>query len=444
MLKKIIHRLNDSPVWLIAILLSVIAVIFFLYLPFQIDITPGHELRKLYYVDHISEAHFKIIEKFNDKYKNQIEVIPVNLPFKNFTTNDRKAILTRSLRNRSDGLDIFSVDLIWVPRFAKWGYELDKRFKKETLDNVNNIALDACYHEGKLVAFPLFLDMGVMYYRKDIINKLPDGDKIEQQILNSMTWDQFIRLGKRMRNIDNPYYIFPGGNFEGMICCYNENISIEDSKTIFYNKPIQLEHPSSRRSLKNMVDMIHKYRFSPPGVTEFDETSSYIYTTQNDAVFLRGWSGFHKQYREFLEDTTLVEKMALAPLPHFEGNKSSAVFGGWCLMISKFSKRKEEALKFIRFMFEPENQEILYNTGGYLPINTLVNKDSVFIKNHPEMKRLEKMLEWGKHRPFLQNYTRISEIMSKSFHKALKNEITVEEALSEASRQLNDDRVILK
>jgi len=113
-------------------------------------------------------------------------------------------------------------------------------------------------------------------------------------------------------------------------------------------------------------------------------------------------------------------------------------------MISKFSNRKEEALKFINFMFEKENQLILYEDGGYLPINTEVYSDSLYLKKHKELGQIQKLLVWGKHRPFLENYTRLSEIMARWFHKALKNEISVDEALTAASKQINNEKTSVK
>lgn len=443
-MKKILNVIKESPYWLITILISIISIIFFIYLQIQIDLFPESSVRKLYYIDNISDAHLKIIQKFNAIYKNQIEVVPVNLPFKNFTTNDRKEILTRSLRSRSDGIDIFAVDLIWIPRFAKWGYTMEKGFDKKMLNNVNEMALKACYHNDKLVAFPLFLDIGVLYYRKDLIRKLTDGEIIEQKIQNSLTWDEFISLGKRFRSTKYPYYVFTGNNFEGMLCCFHEMLSNEESDNIFSKKNINLNTESAKRSLQMMVDFIHTYNFSPIEVTRFDEFNSYLYANDNDAVFLRGWIGYHKQYKNFLKDTSDISNMEIAPLPHFKDQSTSGVFGGWSLMISKFSNRKEEAMKFIDFMFQKENQQILYEDGGYLPINTEVYDDKLYIKEHKELAQIQKLLSWGKHRPFLENYTRLSEIMSRYFHKALKNEISVTDAITSASKQINSEKTIIK
>ena len=438
--------IKGSPVWFITILISIVSVIFFLYLPFQITLFPETTVKKLYYVDNISEAHRKIIQRFNEIHKNEIEVVPVDLPFSHFTTNDRKVILTRSLRSRSDAIDIFAVDLIWIPRFAKWGYVMDNRFSDTVLHNVNEMALKACYQNDSLVAFPMFLDMGVLYYRKDLIRKLPDGEVTEKKIQHSLTWEEFISLGKRFQSTQksNPFYVFTGGNFEGLMCCFHEMISDKESEKIFNNEHIDLNVPEAKRGLKQLVDFIHTYKFSPYDVTRFDELNSYLYANENNAVFLRGWVGYHKQYKDFLSDTSNVSNLEIAPMPHFKNHTTSSVYGGWSLMISQFSSRKEEALKFINFMFQKENQQLLYDEGGYLPINNEVYEDSVYIARHPELAHIQRLMTWGRHRPSLENYTRLSEIMARSFHKALKKEISITEALISASKQINNEKTFLK
>ena len=58
------------------------------------------------------------------------------------------------------------------------------------------------------------------------------------------------------------------------------------------------------------------------------------------------------------------------------------------------------------------------------------------------MKTILEILSWSKHRPFLKNYTQISEILANNFHKALRREISVDEALRKANREISKKNMI--
>ncbi|MCB9069591.1 MAG: hypothetical protein H6629_17535 [Calditrichae bacterium] len=68
---------------------------------------------QIYFVDNISQAHSELINRFNAEYSGRIEVVPVDLPFEKFSTNERKQLLAKSLRSKSDRIDVFAIDLIW-------------------------------------------------------------------------------------------------------------------------------------------------------------------------------------------------------------------------------------------------------------------------------------------------------------------------------------------
>jgi hypothetical protein len=73
-----------------------------------------------------------------------------------------------------------------------------------------------------------------------------------------------------------------------------------------------------------------------------------------------------------------------------------------------------------------------------------IYRDSLYLVHHKELIQIQKLLKWGKHRPSLDNYTRLSEIMARYFHKALQNKISVEEALNSATAQITSEKVVLK
>ena len=223
------------------ILISVILIIIIFLLMSYLGYFKGQNanVSRLYYADNISSAHAELIKRFNLKYKGQIEVIPINLPFSKFSTNERKELLARSLRSKSDLIDVFAVDLIWAPRFAKWCLPLDLYFDSKYLKQIVPNALQSCYYEGQLVAMPLYTDIGLLYYREDLIKKFPNYRELEEKLKKSITWEELLSLGQRASNLRDPSY-------ENMlICCSIRDLSVTFSNywhvnPVLFSKATQL------------------------------------------------------------------------------------------------------------------------------------------------------------------------------------------------------------
>jgi multiple sugar transport system substrate-binding protein len=401
------------------------------------------DVTKIYFADNISPALQILIDRFNERYRDEIEVIPINLPFSKFSTNERKELLARSLRSKSDLIDIFAIDLIWSARFAKWVYPLDNLLDSLELENLLSYSLEPCYFEGSLVAVPLYVDVGLMYYRRDLIKEYPGYSLLENQLKNSITWEEFIDLKIKYFSGKEPFYIFPAKNYEGLICSFVELILSQD-ETTFSNDTIRLNTTEAKRALNLLVDLVNKYQITPAAVVNFDEYQSYLYSLENNALFFRGWPGFMLNHRQIIEEAGKKGLFGIAALPHFKGGNPVSVFGGWNLMISKHSKHTEEAVKFLKFALTKENQEMMYSVGGYLPVNHSVYDDQEFIRQHEYLAYYYTLLKNGVHRPFTPDYTKKSDIISFYINQAIKNELTPEDALAKAEVLINTDKFVIK
>jgi multiple sugar transport system substrate-binding protein len=392
---------------------------------------------RLYFADNMSAAHLKIINNFNKLYAGSIEIIPVDLPFSKFTTNERKELLARSLRSRSSRIDIFAVDQIWIPRFAKWGEPLAKYFMKTDLSRILPQALTTCYYENMLVGIPLYIDIGVLYYRKDLLDK-----NIADKLKASISWEELVELGKH-RNLQSPYYLYQGDSYEGLICNYLEILGSMGGNLCRDGK-FTINTEEGRHSAQFMLDLIEKYEFSPPQVASFNERESYFFALKNDVPLFRGWSSFLKDMPINTDDSVKVKKLGVAYLPHFGSHNPATVFGGWNLMISKYSTKKPEACYFLEYVLSEEAQKILFETSGYLPVLKSIYDDPDIRADHPYIDYLRKMMNSGIHRPMLQNYTKISDILSFYLNRVLKKEISVEEALRLADETIESDQLFLR
>ncbi len=399
--------------------------------------------KKIYYVDNISSAHMKVIEKFNEKYKGQIKVIAINLPFEKFSTNERKELLARYLRSKSERIDVFSVDQIWVPRFAKWVIPLGRAISDVEKKILLKYAMQSCIYHDTIVAIPLYIDLSVLFYNKDYLKQLPDYKSIKRKLDDSITWEDFLSLNDRLKNSNRPFYVFQADDFEGLICQYCELLK-NQNQLMIKNDSLNVNTPQAHKSLQLLVDLVNKYNASPKQVCNFKENDSYYYFMEHKGLFLRGWSSFLNLHKTFYKNVETYNNLGIAPTPHFKGSEQSSVFGGWNLMVSKFSKNIPEAITFVKFLVSEEAQKVMYEEGGYLPINTNIYADTEYVNRFPNLKFYENLLKQGFHRPFLKNYTNISDILSYYLHLAIKQEISVDEALKRATEKTNSKSILIK
>ncbi|MCX6168230.1 MAG: extracellular solute-binding protein [Ignavibacteriales bacterium] len=411
--------------------LLVLLIIVYVAISFVQNYGSSNEITKIYFADRFTFAHKLLIEKYNKLNEGKVKVIPIDFPNFDFSTNERKEVLARSLRGTGDGIDLLAVDLIWVQRFAKWCEPLGQYFSEDEKKRILPCALESCYSNGKLVAVPLNLVQGVLYYREDIIKKLKNGEEIIKKIKNSVTWEDFIKLNKKL-NLNNPFYLFPAADYEGLICCYMELI-LSMKPNYFKEYGFNLKSPAAKKSLQLLVDLVNKYKISPPEVTEFTEVTCYEYFIKNNGLFMFGWPTFDKDFKETPFDILKESNLKKAPPQYFEKGVPTSVFGGWDLMISKYSNKKKEVADFVKFLLSDESQEVFYKESSYYPVVNKFYESDYYTSMYPEISEIKKMLKIGVHRPADEEYTKYSKIMSYYFDLAIKNKISVDEALQKST-----------
>lgn len=423
----------------ISLLIISFIIIVFIFIPGGVHQNPEGGETSIHYVSHISNAQMKIIKKFNSKYSGRIHVEAINLPFEKFSTNERKELLARYLRSKSDRIDVFTVDQIWVPRFAKWAANLEKYFDSEERNVLLKNALQTCSFKDSLVAVPLYLDVAVMFYRDDLLRRVPGYHVIKEKINNSITWTDFINLQQEIYTKPEPMFLFQADDYEGLMCMFSEMMESQ-GKSLLENGKLQLYSAEAHNSLAMMVNLVNKYGIAPKEVVHSTEKETYDAFISKDILFLRGWPAFLNEYPRLAVKNDLLENILMVPTPHFKSGKPASVFGGWNLMISRFSPNTEEAVIFIKYLLSEEAQTIMYKEGGYIPINKNIYKSM-------EDRRLQfysKLIRSGVHRPFLENYTKISDIIVVFLNKAIRKEITVDQALKEASDKISDEHIEIK
>ncbi len=426
----------------IMILMVGIAVfVIFNFIPSRYLSDPAETPTKLFFADNISPAHQEIITRFNRQHAGEIQVVPIHLPFDRFTTNERKELLARSLRSQNSRIDIFAVDIIWVPRFSRWAMPLNHTMGDQ-LKNLLDEAMFTAYYDDRLVSIPFYIDVGLMYYRRDIVRSWPDGLSVEKRIRRGITWEELTRL-RDTHAPQKPFYVFQGDQYEGVVCQFVELIGDDTTFLANAGQP-DWNAPVMVQSLEALVNMIHRDGLIPDEVSSFRERHSYSYALSHDIPFFRGWPGLDQRIEGYGDDSSKVKQLGIAPIPHFAGRRPAGTFGGWNLMVSRHSSKREAALEFLRYAISRESQELLIEKGHYYPVNREFYSGGHYLEQYPDLQYFRTLLRHGVHRPWLKNYTEISEVLSYYLNKALKQEIPPAAALQGVEQTLNSTGVFIR
>lgn len=442
MIEQIKNYIKTIYFYVVLITILSIAVLAFMFYWGNGIFQPVQVSEKIYYADNISPTHKLLIDKFNQIHAGKIEVVPINLPFEKFSTNERKELLIRYLRSKSDRIDIFSVDQIWIPRFTKWTETLNRYFMQSEKELLVEQALKSCYYNGDLVAIPLYFDISLLYYNDDQLKKLPSYSSLKNELKNFITWERFFEFGKELEKYDKPIYLFPADNYEGLMCSFIELMESQNAK-IFVGDTINLTTKEAEKSLQLLVDLVSS-GITPRIVTEYRETECYNKFVNENGFFLRGWTGLNVWYNQNIKNEDVSTKYLVAPLPHFKYEKPASITGGWNLMLSKNSKNKSASIEFIKFMMSEQSQRILFEKGGYLPIIRKIYDDSLFVDSHPAFKEYKRIIETAAFRPFNDKYTRGSDVIAYFLKEAILKNISVKEALSNAQRVINSREIFIR
>ncbi len=127
-------------------------------------------------------------------------------------------LLTQKLKNTSKDVDVFLMDVMWPPEFAAagWAMPLDEMFPKEEQKKFLEGTILANTYRDNIYGVPLFIDSGMLYYRKDLLEKY--GFKPPN------TWQEMVQQAQFIVSQEskggNELYGFSGQfkQYEGLVC----------------------------------------------------------------------------------------------------------------------------------------------------------------------------------------------------------------------------------
>jgi trehalose/maltose transport system substrate-binding protein len=288
--------------------------------------------------------------------------------------------LVRAFSQKSSSIDVAMIDVVWPGAFAPYLVNLKPKLGKQAKLHAAGIIQNDTIG-GKLVAMPWFGDYGILYYRTDLLKKY--GYKAPPT-----TWANLFKMAKKIQdgeqktNSNFAGFVFQGNSYEGLTCNALEWVASAGGGHFVDNGKASINNTRAATILDAMRAQVGKT--TPRGVTSYQEDQTEHTFDSGDAAFARNWP---YQYGIGATAGSKVKgKFSVTVLPHGAGGGPVGTVGGWQLAVSKFSKHKDAAIEFVRYMTSPAVEKFDALTNSNVPTILSVAKDPAVRAKNPYLK----------------------------------------------------------
>ncbi|MEC4985540.1 MAG: ABC transporter substrate-binding protein [Oscillatoria sp. PMC 1068.18] len=323
--------------------------------------------------------------------------------------------------------DLIYMDIVWVQKFAAAGWleSLEDRVSEATLAEYFPGDVDGGRYQGELYRMPLRSDVGMLYYRTDLLN--------EAGYQPPETFSDLIEISQALQKQTNVDwgYVWQGKQYEGLSAMF---VEILEGFGGYWVNPetleVGLDQPEAIAAVEFLRNAIAS-GISPPGVTTYGEEETRRFFQSGNAIFLRNWP----YVVPLAADSEISGKFAIKAMPHLPGENSGACLGGWGLGIAKSSPHPDAAWSVIEYFNQVDTQRELLLITGFVPSRKSLFTDPVLVAKYDYYPKLLEVAENSVLRPPIAQYAQVSDILQRYLSAALTNRIDTESAMEAAASE---------
>jgi len=300
----------------------------------------------------------KAVEDFEKEHSN-IKVKLISSPF-----SQMMETIEIKMNSKSDDLDVLFVDSPLTPNYTLKNYlePLDQLLGVNPKEMWVQSSIDSASYNGKLMAAPMNSSSQVLYFNKDIFQQkgvpLPDPNM-------RMTWEQLVDIAKKLTydtNGDAQPDVY-GFSFDQIGRAYqllplSDSLGAKMLSDDGLTSAGYTNSPEAVQAFQFYGDLFNKHKVSPR--IKKEEAIDY-FTSGKVAMFLAANHSLPK-----IKDSKLNFGVTLHP--YFEGKKIATPTGAWNIGISKYSKKKEAAAEFVKYLTaDKRGAKTVFELAGTLP-----------------------------------------------------------------------------
>ncbi|MGH7255471.1 MAG: ABC transporter substrate-binding protein [Nitrospirales bacterium] len=347
-------------------------------------------------------------------------------------------LLSQKLKNQDPTVDLFFMDVIWAPEFAAagWVLPLEGFFPASAQAAFIPATIEAGTYGGHLYGVPSRIDVGMLYYRTDLLAKYG--------FRPPRTWDDLVHQANTIVEGEvggQPLLRGYSGQFkqyEGLVCNMLEFIGSYGGRLLTADgQRATLSRPETLEPVRFVRDRIIR-RLATRAVLTYQESESLNLFIQGNAVFHRNWP-YAWEIANNPSRSAIAGKAGVAALPTFPQGPTTSALGGWLYGLSAYSRHPEAAWQFIEFLSSEPMQKFFAVRAGLAPSRLSLFQDSDVLAANPQFGEQAAVFRAAVARPRTPLYPAVSHVLQRYFSRALAFwDLDLEAEAASADRQIND------
>ncbi len=371
-------------------------------------------------------------EKFRGRYKARYRVMAAD-------TGQYFNQLKTEFQAGGGEIDLIGGDVVWPAQFAAngWIEDLSDRFTESDRKAFLPAPVESCTYKGAVYGVPWFTDAGMLYYRKDLLEKSGFSGPPE-------TWEELQEQATRVTGESDAEdgFVFQAAEYEGgtvngleyIWTSGGDVLAGEDLEDVVIDGPRAVEGLATERG---MVES----GVAPQAVSTYAEQECQAAFLNGRAVFCRNWPYMYALSSDESQSKIAPDQVGVAPLPVAAGRDNSfSALGGWNFYLNAASsaEEKDAAYEFVKFATAPEQQKYRALNGSFLPTLKDLYGDEEIVEKVPVIALGESAIKNARPRPLSPYYSDMSLKMAEQFNACVKGEKSPEEAASTLDRELQE------
>ena len=370
-----------------------------------------------------ADATRDLVKQFNQEHRGEINLKVVRGPLETEAMSD---LAISSLLLGKAPFDGLLMDVTWLPKYAAagWMEPLEDFFNEKDVDALAIGAREGNSYDGHLYRWPLTADMGLLYYRTDLMEQPPETPEELVLVSQSLQKDRKVDWG----------YVWQGRQYEGLSCVYLEMIDGFGGDWLQpNNNHIGLDLDPGVQAAAWLQELIDQ-GVSPNAVTNYAEPEALQSFKVGDAAFMRNWPYAWTELQK--SDSAVKGNVGITTMVARPGH-STATLGSWGLTVLKGSAHVNASIEAIRFLTNESSQKQLFLKHGYTPTQQSVFDDPQLLQDKPILAEFGQALKVVKARPETPLYAQISDVLTRQLSSILTRETTPKDGMNVATSHTN-------